>query len=86
MKSVDLRSENVDLAQLLHLAEQEAVLLVAPDGHEFVLAEADDFDAEVEALRNSTRFQSFLDQRMSQGGRIPIEEIEHEVDQELGRS
>ncbi|MCX7012798.1 MAG: hypothetical protein NTW86_09620 [Candidatus Sumerlaeota bacterium] len=84
MKSVDLRTESVDLPRLLHLAEEGAVLVVAEDGHEFILAEADDFDAEAEALRNSARFQAFLDRRMSEEMRIPIEEIERETEKELG--
>ena len=85
MKSVDLRTERVDLSQLLHLAEDGSVLVVSQDGHQFILAEADDFDTEAEALRRSTRFQSFLDERMSEKDRVPIEEIEREVEQELGR-
>ena len=83
MRSVDLRDEDLDLNQLLHLAEGRSVLVVARDGHEFILAEADDFDAEVEALRGSARFQSFLDRRMSNQTRIPIEDIEREIEQEL---
>ena len=83
MKSVDLRSENVDLSQLLHMAERDAVLVVAEDGREFIVAEADDFDEEAEALRKSARFQSFLDRRMSDKSRIPIEDIEKEVEEEL---
>lgn len=86
MRSVDLRNEKVDLSELLHLAEEGAVLVVASDGHEFVVAEADDFDAEVDALRGSSRFQSFLDKRMKSPVRIPIEDIEKEIDQELNRS
>lgn len=85
MKSVDLRSESVDLSELLRMAEGEAVLVVTPDGHEFVVAEADDFDAEVEALRKSARFQSFLDRRTCDKSRIPIEDIEKEIAPELDR-
>jgi hypothetical protein len=83
MKSVDLRNEDIDLARLLGLAEEESVLLVARDGHEFILAEADDFDDEVEALRSSERVQSFLDQRMQTPGRVPLEEIEKELEAKL---
>lgn len=86
MKSVDLRSESVDLSQLLHMAEDDAVLVVTEEGREFIVAEADDFDAEVEALRKSARFQSFLDRRMSDKGRIPIDDIEKEVEEELRRT
>ncbi len=84
MKSVDLRSENVDLSQLLHMAEDDAVLVVTEEGREFIVAEADDFDGEAEALRKSARFQSFLDRRMSDKSRIPIEDTQKEVEKELG--
>ena len=86
MRSVDLRDETVDLVGLLHLAEEDAVLVVASDGHEFIVAEADDFDSEADALRNSSRFQSFLDRRMKSPARIPIEDIEKEIEQELSGS
>ncbi len=86
MKSVDLRNENLSLSQLLHMAEDEAVLVLTPDGHEFIVAEADDFDAEVEALRKSARFQSFLDRRTRDKSRVPIGDIEKEIAQELERS
>ena len=62
------------------------MFVVASDGHEFIVAEADDFDSEADALRNSSRFQSFLDQRMKSPARIPIEDIEKEIEQELSGS
>jgi len=83
MKSIDLLKEHPDLSEVIHLAEKGPVLLVSPNGHHFVLSEADDFDAEVGALRNSRRFQRFLDERMSSENRIPIEDIEKEVKEEL---
>ena len=84
MKSIDLRKDSVDLPQLLHLAGEGSVLIVTQDGHEYILAEADDFDAEVEALRKSAHFQSFLDQRMNENERVPIEEIERDLKSEVG--
>lgn len=82
MKSIDLLKEHPDLSKVIHLAEKEPVLLVAPNGHQFILTEADNFDAEVEALRNSRRFQQFLDKRMGSESHIPIEEIEKEIGKE----
>ena len=35
------------------------------EGQEFLLAEADDFEEEVEAFRKSVSFQQFLDKRFS---------------------
>jgi len=50
------------------------------------ISEADDFDAEVEALRNSRRFQQFLDERMRDKTRLPIEQIEKEIAEELQKT
>ncbi|MDA0832863.1 MAG: hypothetical protein O2955_06640 [Planctomycetota bacterium] len=46
---------------------------------------ADDFDKEAEALRGSAVFQKFLDERMACTDRIPLEEIEAEIERELGQ-
>ena len=42
--------------------------------------DTENFDAEVDALRGSAAFQSFLDQRMNDPTRIPIEEVEREIE------
>ena len=42
---------------------------------------ADDFETEVEALRNSPRFQQFLEDRLRDTTRVPIEQIERETDE-----
>ena len=59
------------------------MLLVAADGKEFLLAEADDFETEVETLRSSEAFQRFLDERSQSPRGIALEEIEAEIEQEL---
>ena len=83
MKSIDLATEQPDLSEIIQLAEKEPVLLLARNGHRFVVSEADNLDAEVDALRNSRRLQQFLDERMSNQCRTPIEEIEKEIYEEL---
>ncbi|MEW6095906.1 MAG: hypothetical protein AB1567_05195 [bacterium] len=83
MKSINLVKEQIDLSQIIHFAEKESVLLVTKDGHEFILSLVDNFETEVETLRNSQAFQSFLDMRMKSQVRIPIEEIEREIEEEL---
>ncbi|MEX0726751.1 MAG: hypothetical protein WD065_10810 [Planctomycetaceae bacterium] len=84
MKTVDLEKEPLDLAEIIKLASEEPVLILAPGGKEFCLAEADDFDKEVESLRGSATFQKFLDERSACKSRIPLEEIEAEIERELG--
>jgi hypothetical protein len=85
MKSIDLGKQQPALSDVIELAAKEPVLLLTPDGHQFLISEADDFESEVETLRNSRRFQQFLDERMQNPKRIPIEEIEAETDVELGK-
>lgn len=78
MRTVNLEERKIDLEAALDLARQEPLLLVTPDGHEFLLGEANDFEKEVEALRNSQAFQRFLDERSRSTGRISLDEIEAE--------
>lgn len=83
MKTIDLQKEKLDLETVIKMARREPVLLVTPDGKEFCIAQADDFEKEVEALRGSQAFQRFLDDRSASTRRISLEEIEAEIDQEL---
>ncbi len=85
MKTIDLGTRRVEMERIFDFAATEPVLLLTKDGREFVLSQADDFEAEVEALRTSQSFQRFLDERMSSRARIPLEEIEREIEEELGR-
>ena len=86
MKTFNLQEQQPSLAELLQAARGEPVLLVEPTGGEFLLSAADDFDAEVESLRKSTRFQAFLDRRMGEKKRIPIGEIERDIKRRLNRA
>jgi hypothetical protein len=83
MKIIDLGKVNLDLESAINLARQEPLLLVTADGQEFFLSLADDFEKEVESLRRSQDFQRFLDERSACSRRIPLEEVEAEIDQEL---
>jgi hypothetical protein len=83
MRTIELDKEPLDLETAIKLASQEPVLLVTPEGKEFCLAEADDFEREVETLRGSQAFQRFLEERAASTKRIPLEEIEAEIEQEL---
>ena len=82
MKTVNLEKEKLNLKDVINLARREPVLLITPDGKEFCIAEADDFEKEVDALRGSQAFQKFLDERSSCTQRIPLEEIEKELEEE----
>ncbi len=83
MKTIDMGKEKFDLTDVIKIARQEPVLIVAPDGSEFCLAEADDFEKEIAALRGSQAFQKFLDQRSASAKTYALDDIEAEIDREL---
>lgn len=86
MKTVNLEKEKLDLEEVINLARKEPVLLLTSDGKEFFISEADDFEREVEVLRGSQAFQRFLDERSACKRRIPLEEIEKEIEKELAEA
>ena len=59
MRTIELGKEALDLDAIIKLASKEPVLLLTREGKEFCLAEADDFEREVGALRGSQAFQRF---------------------------
>jgi hypothetical protein len=86
MKMINLAEQPIDITYILELAQEGPVVLLAADGREYILAEADDFDREVEQLRSSLAFQRFLDERSAyktNKRRIPLDEIVREIDAEL---
>jgi hypothetical protein len=81
MKTIDLAHQKPDLETLIGLARHEPVLILTADGKEFCLAEADDFEREVQSLRESREFQRFLDERSARTVRIPLEDVEKELEE-----
>ncbi|MCH8040502.1 MAG: hypothetical protein IH977_09170 [Nitrospinae bacterium] len=83
MKTVKLEDEKLGLEEVINIARKEPVLVLTPDGKEFLISEADDFEKEVEALRGSLTFQKFLDERLRGKDTFPLEEVEKEIEKEL---
>ncbi len=83
MKTIDLDTTKLDLDSVIDLARQEPLLLLTADGQEFLMSLADDFEKEVESLRQSQTFQRFLDERSACSRRVPLEDVEAEIEQEL---
>lgn len=78
MKTIHLGADHINLAGAVILAENEPVLNLSA-GKEYMLSAVDDFDEEIEALRNRVRFQEFLDERRKSVGRISIDELERRL-------
>ncbi len=75
MKTIDLRSEQHSLSEVLTLAKSEAVLIRSPGGEDFVLEPADTFDKEVASLGSCDRFMSFLAERSKESGELPLSAV-----------
>jgi hypothetical protein len=84
MKTVDLSSEAPTVDQLVKLAAQENVILRTAEGREYLLAELDDFDEEIESIRRNQELMDFLDQRSHEAQRYTLAQVreilEHEHD------
>ena len=63
MKRVNLATNASTLHELLDIAREETVILTTSEGREFVLAEVEDFDREVESVRQHRELLAFLDER-----------------------
>jgi len=55
------------------------MIINTPQGKQFVLAELDDFELEVEQLKHSKEFMAFLDQRSKERDTTSIEELRREL-------
>lgn len=81
MTTIDLKTEHPDLDTVIALAKKGPLLLLTSDGKEFFMSEADDFEREVESLRSSVAFQRFLDERSACKVRVPLSDIEAELNE-----
>jgi hypothetical protein len=79
MKTVDLATELPTLQEILDLAGEENLILRTPDGREFVLAEVDDFDKEVELVRQHRELMEFLDQRSRETKTITLSQVREKL-------
>ncbi len=79
MITVDLRQTPITINELLQLASADPVLIVGPDGNEFVVEAADAFEGEVAELGQSGSFMAFLAERSREPGSVPLQEIEQRL-------
>jgi hypothetical protein len=82
MKTVYLKEQTPPLDQLLAMAGEEDVLLVAEDGAKYTLEATRDFDLEAAELGNSEKFMRFLEERSQYSAKTPIEDFCRKLDVE----
>jgi hypothetical protein len=74
MNMMTISIKDVAILELLQLALQGGLLLTAPDGREFVLAEMDYFAHEIELTRKNKALMKLLDERGKQTKTIPLKD------------
>jgi hypothetical protein len=80
MKTLDLAKKHVSLEELLQLASEGSVRILTPDGHAFVLEDADDFEKEVQLLGKSKKFRRFLRGRSKEAPTTSLEDYRRSLE------
>lgn len=75
MKTVAVSKKAKGINELLKRARQESIIVRSADGTEFILAEIDDFNREIELTRQNRKLMRFLERRAKQAKTIPLEEV-----------
>ena len=63
MKTVYISPRSKSVNTLLHQAKRKSLILRSADGFEFILAEVNDFDREIELTRKNKKLMAFLEER-----------------------
>ncbi len=74
MKTIAISINDNILISLLQQALQGSLILQDPEGREFILAEIDDFDREIELTRKNKNLMKVLDERGRQTKTIKFED------------
>jgi hypothetical protein len=75
MRTLDISTELPSVKELLELASDENVIIRTSEGREFILAEIDDFDRELELIRQNDELMEFLRLRASEDKTFTLTEV-----------
>jgi hypothetical protein len=75
MKTIDIGAATPSLPELLELASSGNLILRAPDGKEFLLAEVDDLALEVAMVRQQPELMEFLTQRSNADASSSLKQV-----------
>jgi hypothetical protein len=79
MKVIEIAQVHPTLDEVIGLAEEEVVVLRRADGAMFALAPIDDFELEVEQLKNNADFMAYLRQLSGEKALISLEGLRKEL-------
>ena len=79
MKTVYAPTKTNSVTSLLKKAKKGGLILRSPEGHEFILAEIDDFNREIELTRQNKALMKLLDERGKQTRTMKREEVKEQL-------
>ena len=79
MKTVTISPRAKTVTTLLQRAKRGGLILRSPDGDEFILAEIDDFDREIELTRRNKKLMKFLDKCGKQTKTLKASEVRQQL-------
>lgn len=80
MKTVAVSARPKSLTALFEKARRGGLILRSPECGEFILAEFDDFDREIELTRKNKALMKLLDQRGRQVEAVGLSEVKAQLD------
>ena len=80
MKVIELKNGHPTVDELIGLAKDELVVLRNSDGAVFAFSPVDDFDVEVELLKNNLEFMSLMKQLSQEKAVISMRDLRKELD------
>jgi len=79
MRTLDLRQQQVSVADLLQFARTETVRILNEEGEEFILEATDAFEREAAQLGQSDKFIAFLTERSKEPGVMSLDDLERKI-------
>ena len=79
MKVVELSNGHPTVEELVGLAKDQLVVLRKADGSVFAVSRVDDFDVEVELLRNNAEFMALMRQLSQEKTSISLQDLRKEL-------
>ena len=79
MRTVTISRRARAINALLQQARRHNLIIRSPDGHEFILAEVDDFDREIELTRQNKQLMALLDRRAKQTHTVPLKQVKQQL-------
>ena len=80
MKVIELKNGHPTVDELIGFAKDELIVLRKPDGAVFAFSHVDDFDVEVELLKNNPEFMALMNQLSQEKAAISLTDLRKELD------